>query len=329
MPPAHFDLLIRSGTCVLPWGVEADRYRRARRPDRRARRRRRRHRGRDDRRRRAARPARPDRPARPSARPRRRGRREHPDRHPGRGARRPDRGVRHAEHQPRRSPTPSGSPGSRVTPSRTPGATSASMSARTKTNIAALAGARTRARRLRHQGVRRQLHRRPDGRGRRAPGARDARRAAAASPITARTSTGCRRASRCSSRAIPYARHMEWRDEECAFLGTRRLMALARKTGRPAHILHVSTAEELDYLKDFRDIATVEVLVNHLTQVAPDVYDRLGRLRRDEPADPRPAALRRRLGGDARRHGGHGRLRPRAASARGKERALAGLRRPG
>ncbi|HEY0421649.1 MAG TPA: dihydroorotase [Acetobacteraceae bacterium] len=74
----------------------------------------------------------------------------------------------------------------------------------------------------------------------------------------------------------PYRSHMEWRDEECAFLGTRRLMALARKTGRRAHILHVSTAQELDYLKDFRDIASVEVLVNHLTQMAPDVYDQLG-----------------------------------------------------
>jgi dihydroorotase len=74
----------------------------------------------------------------------------------------------------------------------------------------------------------------------------------------------------------PYASHMEWRDEECAFLGTRRLMALARKTGRAAHILHVSTAEELAYLKDFRDVATCELLVNHLTQVAPDCYDRLG-----------------------------------------------------
>ena len=74
----------------------------------------------------------------------------------------------------------------------------------------------------------------------------------------------------------PYASHMEWRDEETAFLGTRRLMALARKTDRPAHILHVSTAQELDYLRDFRDIATMEMLVNHLTQVAPDVYDRLG-----------------------------------------------------
>lgn len=75
---------------------------------------------------------------------------------------------------------------------------------------------------------------------------------------------------------MPYRSHMEWRDEECAFLGTRRLMALARRTGRPAHILHVSTAEELDYLRDYRDLATIEVLVNHLTQVAPDCYDRLG-----------------------------------------------------
>jgi dihydroorotase len=73
----------------------------------------------------------------------------------------------------------------------------------------------------------------------------------------------------------PYACHAEWRDAECAFLGTRRLMALAGKTGRPAHILHVSTAEELDYLKDFRDIATLEVLVNHLTHTAPEVYETL------------------------------------------------------
>ena len=73
----------------------------------------------------------------------------------------------------------------------------------------------------------------------------------------------------------PYARHMDWRDEECAFLGTRRILALAHATGRPAHILHVSTAEELEYLMDFRDLCSVEVLVNHLTQVAPDVYDRL------------------------------------------------------
>jgi dihydroorotase len=75
---------------------------------------------------------------------------------------------------------------------------------------------------------------------------------------------------------MPYATHMQWRDVECAFLGTRRILALAQATGRPAHILHVSTAEELAYVRDFRDICTVEVLVNHLTQTAPDAYERLG-----------------------------------------------------
>ena len=74
---------------------------------------------------------------------------------------------------------------------------------------------------------------------------------------------------------MPHRNHMIWRDVECAFLGTRRLMAIARKTNRPAHILHVSTAEELEYLADFRDICTVEVLLNHLTQT-DEAYDRLG-----------------------------------------------------
>ena len=74
----------------------------------------------------------------------------------------------------------------------------------------------------------------------------------------------------------PYARHAEWRDPETAFLGTSRLMRLARETGRPAHIVHVSTAEEFAYLGDYRDIATCEVLVNHLTQIAPECYERLG-----------------------------------------------------
>ncbi len=74
----------------------------------------------------------------------------------------------------------------------------------------------------------------------------------------------------------PYRSHMEWRDEECAALGTRRIVALAHRTGRPVHILHVSTAEELAYLGEHRAVATVELLVNHLTQVAPEAYDSLG-----------------------------------------------------
>jgi len=74
----------------------------------------------------------------------------------------------------------------------------------------------------------------------------------------------------------PYSSHMEWRDPECAVLGTRRILALARKTGRPIHILHTSTEEEFPILAAHRDVATCEVLVNHLTQIAPECYETLG-----------------------------------------------------
>jgi dihydroorotase len=74
----------------------------------------------------------------------------------------------------------------------------------------------------------------------------------------------------------PYSSHAVWRDVECAFLGTRRITALARETNRPAHILHVSTAEELAFLKHHHDLISVEILLNHLVQSAPDVYERLG-----------------------------------------------------
>jgi dihydroorotase len=74
----------------------------------------------------------------------------------------------------------------------------------------------------------------------------------------------------------PYSLHAEWRDVDCAVIGTKRILALAHKTNRAAHILHVSTAEEFSLLRDHRPLASVEVLVNHLLQSAPDVYERLG-----------------------------------------------------
>jgi dihydroorotase len=70
--------------------------------------------------------------------------------------------------------------------------------------------------------------------------------------------------------------HPVWRDEEVAIRATTRLMRLARKAGRRVHVLHVSTAEEMDILAANKDLATVEVLVNHLTLAAPDCYRRLG-----------------------------------------------------
>ncbi|CCG09692.1 dihydroorotase [Pararhodospirillum photometricum] len=70
--------------------------------------------------------------------------------------------------------------------------------------------------------------------------------------------------------------HSTWRDAETALRATRRLLALARATGRKVHVLHVTTAEEMALLQANRDIASVEVTPQHLTLAAPACYDGLG-----------------------------------------------------
>jgi dihydroorotase len=77
--------------------------------------------------------------------------------------------------------------------------------------------------------------------------------------------------------------HPVWRDAESAMISTQRLIRLARKTGRRVHVLHVSSAEEMDFLKDQKDIATVEALPQHLTLYAPDCYDRLKNFAQQNP----------------------------------------------
>lgn len=70
--------------------------------------------------------------------------------------------------------------------------------------------------------------------------------------------------------------HPEWRDEEAAMISTRRLVRLAEKHRRRVHVLHVSTAAEIDFLADHKDWASVEVTPHHLTLVAPECYEQLG-----------------------------------------------------
>jgi dihydroorotase len=77
--------------------------------------------------------------------------------------------------------------------------------------------------------------------------------------------------------------HPVWRDAQSALLATQRLVGLARKHGRRVHVLHVTTAEEMAFLAQHRDIATVEVLPQHLTLAAPDCYDQLGTLAQMNP----------------------------------------------
>jgi dihydroorotase len=68
--------------------------------------------------------------------------------------------------------------------------------------------------------------------------------------------------------------HPEVRDIECAVRATRRLLDLVEKTGRPVHILHLSTAEELALVRerDLGELVTCEATPNHLFLVAPECY---------------------------------------------------------
>lgn len=70
--------------------------------------------------------------------------------------------------------------------------------------------------------------------------------------------------------------HPEWRDAETALRATTRLLNLARAARRRVHVLHVTTAQEMDLLAAHKDLATVEVTPQHLTLSAPDAYQRLG-----------------------------------------------------
>ncbi len=70
--------------------------------------------------------------------------------------------------------------------------------------------------------------------------------------------------------------HPEWRDGETALRATRRLLELSRQTGRRVHVLHITTAAEMELLAAAKDLASVEVTPQHLTLAAPDCYQRLG-----------------------------------------------------
>src|SRR6478736_1692836 len=70
--------------------------------------------------------------------------------------------------------------------------------------------------------------------------------------------------------------HPVWRDAEAAMIATKRLVKIAREFGKRIHVLHISTAEEMVYLAEHKDVASVECTPHHLTLVAPDAYKRLG-----------------------------------------------------
>ena len=70
--------------------------------------------------------------------------------------------------------------------------------------------------------------------------------------------------------------HPVWRDEVAALKATQRLVTIAHETGARVHVLHISTAKEMEYLAGHKDVASVETTPHHLTLEAPGCYERLG-----------------------------------------------------
>jgi len=70
--------------------------------------------------------------------------------------------------------------------------------------------------------------------------------------------------------------HPIWRSEECAISSTRRIVRIAERYKKKAHILHVTTKQEIDFLSQHKGDITFEITPQHLTMYAPNCYDELG-----------------------------------------------------
>jgi len=79
------------------------------------------------------------------------------------------------------------------------------------------------------------------------------------------------------------AMHCKWRSPESCLSATMRVVNLARRYKRRVHILHITTKEEMEFLTKNKDVASVELLANHLTLNAPECYENLGTLAQQNP----------------------------------------------
>ncbi len=70
--------------------------------------------------------------------------------------------------------------------------------------------------------------------------------------------------------------HPIWRSVECAMSSTRRIVKIAERHNKKAHILHITTKEEIDFLSQHKGNISFEITPQHLTLYAPDCYNKLG-----------------------------------------------------
>ena len=77
--------------------------------------------------------------------------------------------------------------------------------------------------------------------------------------------------------------HSQIRDHRAAVIATRRATDLARRHNHRFHVLHVSTADELDLLRDHQNLITAEACPHHLLFHIED-YERLKSLVQMNPS---------------------------------------------
>ena len=70
--------------------------------------------------------------------------------------------------------------------------------------------------------------------------------------------------------------HQLWRNEESAISSTRKIVKIAKRLNKKAHILHVTTKEEVDFLSQNKGNITFEITPQHLTLISPECYQKLG-----------------------------------------------------
>ena len=70
--------------------------------------------------------------------------------------------------------------------------------------------------------------------------------------------------------------HPIWRNEVCAIASTRKIVKIAERYKKKAHILHVTTRDEVDFLSQHKGEITFEITPQHLTLSSPSCYEKLG-----------------------------------------------------
>ncbi len=77
--------------------------------------------------------------------------------------------------------------------------------------------------------------------------------------------------------------HIKWRNIDTAIQATKKIINLAKQAKRKINLLHISTKEEIDFLRENKQYCNVEVTPQHLSLSSPNCYNDLKNLAQMNP----------------------------------------------